>query len=869
MASGEPLPSGLVTFVFTDIEGSTRLFRALGDGYAAVLARHHEILRGAWARHGGLEVKTEGDAFFVAFSDAADAVRACADGQRLLAVEQWPANTVLRVRMGLHTGLAWPTEHDYIAFAVHQAARVVDVAHGGQIVATDDTAARIRTDQNVQLLSLGRFKVRDFDEPVELFQVQGTGLPADFPPLRVLPADRHNLVPPTSSIVGRGDDFGVLSDLLRSARLVTVVGPGGLGKTRLVTEYGIGHADDWDDGIWFIDLAPVSDPIRVPHAVGEAIGVRVGELPDTSTAVREHLRQRRVLLVMDNCEHVAAGVARHVDELLGSCPRAAILATSRVPLGLRAERLWRLQPLDPATAGVELFCDRAGITTDNDPNLRRVIAELCRLLDGLPLAIELAAARTDVLAPAEILAHLGQRPGLLRSGDPTLRPRQRNLDDTIAWSHRLLNDTERVTFRRLGVFTSGFGLETATHCVADASIDPFDVPELVWSLVAKSLVVSEPAAGSTRYRMLHTVRAFARRELERSSELPHVSQRLANFYIDAYGPELEKFDTGLVAGRATEIDNVRGLVPMVVDHDADMAYTLACMVLLDHRRSSPRDGLDEGERFLGQLTTRTRTRVGLLVEVIRVAVDHGLLDRASGLLDQAELLAAEVGEPSWVDGRIAQQRGLLSSFRGDHEGARSRALTALPLARTQIGRCRILNLIAMACLEMGEMDEARQASEAALDIEVALDNVEARIIELGNLAEIELRADNPQAAAERQLESLDLALVTGSAHDMSSALILAARLASAGGDWLTAVQLQGAADLMLTQIGVQLYPTDRALCDELLSAARHELGERTFGTALQRGKDLTVVQAVDEARRILTTMATDIEARSPTTRLEP
>ena len=430
----------------------------------------------------------------------------------------------------------------------------------------------------------------------------------------------------------------------------------------------------------------------------------------------EYLRDRRALVIMDNCEHLTVGVARHVDELLRACPGVQVVATSREPLGLRGERIWRLSPLASDDAAVQLFCDRAGLTSAPDDSLRATVVELCRLLDGLPLAIELAAARCDVLAPAEILARLGRQPTLLRSDDPTISDRQRSLDDTIAWSYELLSTDEQLAFRRLGVFAAGFGLEAPTAAVADDDIDPYDVPELVWSLVSKSLVASEPAAGSTRYRMLDTIRAFAQRRLARSGELAPVAVRLGQFYVDSYGPQLEKADVQLLAERAREIDNIRALIPTVAPHDEELAQHLACTVVVNHRRASPRTGGDEGLRLLDQLTARTPTRVALLVEVVGLAVDQGLIDVAADLLDEAQLLAADVGSPPWIDGRIDQYRGVIAIHRGDIDDARSIARAALARTTSPAGRARLLNVLCIAASEGSGYDEAREAALGSLEI---------------------------------------------------------------------------------------------------------------------------------------------------------
>ncbi len=492
------LPSGLVTFVFTDIEASTQLLRRVGDRYPALLERHREILRAAWTAWGGCEVKTDGDSFFVAFADPIAAIEACTQGQRGLTAEPWPPDGRILVRMGLHTGLASPHGDDYIALAVHQAARVVDAGHGGQIVVSTDTARLAHEAGMEPLTTLGRYRVRDFDEPVELFQVRRQDLRAEFPPLRVLPSDRHNLVRVPTTIVGRDEDLSTLAGLVATGRLVSVVGPGGLGKTRLVTEYGLRSAMAWEHGIWFVDLAPLGDAALVPHAVVDAIGAPTRDDADARDTALDFLRDRHAFVILDNCEHLTQGVARFVNDLLRDCQHVRVVTTSREPLGLRGERVWRLSPLAADDAAVRLFCDRAGLTTDLDHSLRTTVTQLCRLLDGLPLAIELAAARCDVLAPAEILARLSRHPNLLRSDDPTVSSRQRSLELTISWSYEHLSADEQTAFRRLGVFAAGFGLEASMAAVAGDDIDPYDVPELVWSLVSKSLVAVEPAAATAR-----------------------------------------------------------------------------------------------------------------------------------------------------------------------------------------------------------------------------------------------------------------------------------------------------------------------------------------------------------------------------------
>jgi class 3 adenylate cyclase len=500
MAAARALPAGVVSFVLTDIEGSTRLLRALGDGYAELLDIHHALLRTAWRAHGGHELKTEGDAFLVAFADASDAVMASADVQRALAVAPWPTAMPVRVRIGVHTGYARPRGGDYIALALHQAARVVDAAHGGQVILTGDTAARATAlPAGVRLERLGRFRVRDFDEPPELFRVIAAGVePREAAP-RVRPADGHNLVRPPTSFEGREGDFGALVRLVRPGSATTIVGSGGAGKTRMAIETALAVAHAWEDGAWFVDLAPLSSSQGMAETIAQAIGAKSTPNVDPLIAVLEDLRERRALVILDNCEHLAESVCACVAELLQVCPNVGVLATSRIPLGLRAERVYRLDPL-PCDGGnspaVRLFRDRAVVRADVD---EASVVQLCAELDGLPLAIELAAARTSAMRPHEILGRLRGSPSVLRSRDLSLPERQRTLDRLLDWSYDLLGPDARAMLRRLTVFAGSFDLETAEFVCAGDGVMRADVPELLWTLVDSSLVVTEAAAGTSRW----------------------------------------------------------------------------------------------------------------------------------------------------------------------------------------------------------------------------------------------------------------------------------------------------------------------------------------------------------------------------------
>ncbi len=864
----ERLPSGIVTFVFTDIEGSTRLYRQIGDRYPALLERHRQLLREAWQAHRGCEVKTEGDAFFVAFTDAGDAIVACAEAQRAMADEQWPPDAMLRVRMGVHAGLAYPRDGDYIAFAVHQAARVVGAANGGQVVVSAAAAERATGLGGVGLVSSGRYRVRDFDEPVELFLVDAPGVAVNGTPLRVLPAERHNLVRPITMLVGRDPDVGVLAGLVTDHRLVSVVGPGGLGKTRLVIEYGLAYAEQWEHGVWLVDLGRVSDPAGVDTAVAEAVGAPVERDRDPWVAVLDHLREREVVVLMDNCEHLVDMVVSRVDSMLRSCPGVRVLATSREPLGIRSERVWRPDALAADSSAVELFCQRAGLD-DIDAPTREAVVELCGLLDGLPLAIELAAARADVATPAQIVSRLTADRGLGHSRDPGLDARQRSLEGLIGWSYELLTAAEQTAFCRLGVFVAGFDLAAAGAAVApeagvdsnaaggapDGEVDAIDAADLVWSLLAKSLIAADPAAGTTRYRMLVTVRAYARRVLVAHDELTAVASRVARHYLRAFGPDIDKADPDFYGQRAREIDNLRHLIGLLAACDQPTAQALACAVVIGLRVASPRQSLLAGRSLVEDLDAPSPERVALLTNVATSAESCGDSSLADELLESAMALRSAVGEPPWLEGTIDQQRGIVAVQRNDPRRAVEIAIAGLAHAASPAARCRLYNLLGIAQMDLGDFDSACRAVEQALELSRGRENYVSLAADLCNLAENDLRAGDLSAAAAHQHEALDIASRIGHSTIVAFSAIVAARILGHQRGWARATRLQAAADGILTGLGVALYPSDRQLSDDLLAAAAEQLGADQFEHQLALGAGRPIEETIAETQAVLAEFA--------------
>jgi predicted ATPase/class 3 adenylate cyclase len=528
------LPTGTVTFLFTDVEGSTRLLQRVGDAYRDLLATHHQILRESIATGGGVEVQTEGDGFFAVFSTATGAVLTAVRGQRNLLNHSWPEGEVVRVRMGVHTGEGVLSSGAYVGLDVHRAARIAAAGHGGQVLVSDATRALIEhaLPMGVDLRDLGVHRLKDIEQPEHLYQLLIEGFPDTFPPIRSLDARLSNLPPERSSFVGRELEVAEATALLDQGRLLTLTGPGGIGKTRLALKIAAEQIGRFADGVYLADLSPITDPSLVPTVIARALMVREQPGRDLVDSLADHLRDRQQMLVLDNLEQVIKGAAA-ISRLLDAAPQLTVLATSRVPLHLTGEQEFPVPPLalpDPirsadlaSLAGneaVTLFVQRAAsvrpgmrLTADN----AATVAEIAVKLDGLPLAIELAASRAKLLAPSAILARLGASLSLLTTGPADLPQRQRTLRSTIEWSHDLLEAEHQRLFARLGTFSGGWKLEAA-EVVCGPGLD-LTVLDGLATLIDQSMVRSSEAGnGELRFTMLETIREFAVERLALSGE---------------------------------------------------------------------------------------------------------------------------------------------------------------------------------------------------------------------------------------------------------------------------------------------------------------------------------------------------------------
>jgi len=563
-------PTGTITFLFSDIEGSTRLWERHPEAMRVALRRHDEILRTTMEAHHGHIFKTIGDAFCVAFDRAGDAFAAAAQSQRSLHDEDWAATGPLKVRMALHVGAAEFRDGDYFGNSLNRVARILASAHGGQVLLSLPVEELVR-DQlppGVMLRDLGERRLRDLVRPEHLFQLVVSGLPAEFPPLRSLEVTPNNLPTLLNTFVGREADRDQVKRLLESTRLLTLTGTGGTGKTRLALQVAEESLGDYPDGVWLVELATISDPDRIVELVAAAVGLREEPGESPRAALIRYVCGRRILLIIDNCEHLLEACADLVAEILRQCSTIKILATSRASLGIAGEHTLAVPPLSVLNPSrdlfqvsdlvgavsqyeaVRLFIDRAAAVKPGFEITRQnaaAIAQICWRLDGIPLAIELAAARARVLTPEQISQRLDDRFRLLTGGGRSVLPHQQTLRTLIDWSYDLLSESERVLFRRLGVFGGGRTIDAIEAVCTGDGVDSYDALDLLQLLVDKSLLsVETDDADATRYTMIESVWQYSRERLEASGEFPGLRDRHLDYFLklaEEARPKLEGRET--------------------------------------------------------------------------------------------------------------------------------------------------------------------------------------------------------------------------------------------------------------------------------------------------------------------------------------
>ncbi|HEU5302657.1 MAG TPA: adenylate/guanylate cyclase domain-containing protein [Acidimicrobiia bacterium] len=869
------LPSGRVTFWVTDVEGSTRLWETAPAAMRSAMERHRDLLGSVATAHRGHVFKDTGDGVLVAFARPDDALAAAVEGMLALERESWPEAAPLRVRMGVHSGDARPSNDDYHAPVVNRTARIGTAAHGGQIVVSADARVGLaRPPPDVSFRDLGPHHLRDLAEAVELAQVLHPGLQSQFPALRSLEAAPHNLPSAVSSLVGRGDDIAEVRGLLRSHRLVTLLGPGGVGKTRLALQVAAEEVGRYSDGVWRVELA-ASNVEAVASNVARTLGV--GDQPgrDPSDVVVDHLRDRDVLLLLDDCERVAEPVGRLVRSLLEASRLTRVLATSREPLRVPGEQRWLVAPLpapraatdvDIASASdfssVGLFVERARSV---DPSFALVpenvgaISEICRRLDGLPLALELAAARTHVLAPDELLVRLTDRFAILGDSRRGVDPRQRTLGAAVAWSYEMLDDRTRAAFDALSVFAGAFRLDDAIELLRsgdEAGSADFDHVLVIGELVDRSLLQVDSAATGNRYRLLDSIRAYGRDRLAERGQWK--TQRgahrewLAGLARDA-ARNLGGEQQTVWLERITELrDDVRyGLRSATEDDEAELGLEIAVDLFRFWQIRAVREGYDWLVELLDAATDpRPPAAARAAMYLGYLAQEMGRRDEALERLDACAQFLDDVGERrglAWVLTWRAQASA----------GSREATVVSEDLERattlfTSLGDASGLALaqmgLALTALAVDDVDRARGWIEKLGELRARVEDPHVLAHVHETLAGFDtITGEHLEGAIVELLKALDLYRTLHHPVCGAHALITSSALLATLGDPETAAVLEGAAEHLRTVAGVDLAPIGEVAYDAAHERTIAALAGQTYRSAFDEGSELEYAVAFERA----------------------
>jgi predicted ATPase/class 3 adenylate cyclase len=868
------LPTGTVTFLFTDIEGSTRLLQELGDRYADLRDEHAAIVRRAIARGNGVEVSTEGDSFFVVFSSPTEALEAAVTAQRGLAGHLGDHGARLRVRMGLHTGEGVRGGDNYVGIDVNRGARIAGAAHGGQILISGSTRALVERalPEGVSLRDLGEHRLRDIAHPEHLYDLVIEGLPSDFPPPRTLDARPNNLPVQVTSFVGREEQIAEVRRLLSRTRLLTLTGAGGTGKTRLALQVASEALTEYRDGAFFADLSSVTDPALVPSVVAKALDVP--EVPGRPIldVVKDHLGDKDLLLVVDNFEQVAEA-APVVEELITAAPRLKVMVTSRVVLALRGEQEYAVSPLEPPDPdripdlaalrrieAVRLFTERAQaasprfrLTEENAP----AVAAITARLDGLPLAIELASTRTKVLTPQQMLPRLEKRLSILTSGPRTLPERHRTLRDTIAWSHDLLEQPERALFARMSVFTGGCTLESAEQ-VCDPTGIGLDLLEGLSSLVDKSLVRRiDPSEGEPRFAMLETIREFGLEQLRTDGDHDTV-RRHAEHYLDLAReaePHLTAEDQGEWLDRCErEHANIRAALRWAIEaREAERAQESAGALW---RFWQQRGHLAEASRWFEEILAmpsgqaRTAARAKALLGA--GGVSWWQVDRraAGAFYEEAVAIERELGDPA----RLAEAMyNYAFVVAGEDIASAARLLDeSLDLFRwagDERGIAQALAVLVIRDAEAGEWNAVLARLEEVVAIWRRVGDRLHLAFDLVWLAFAHGRLGHAEEARAAALEALGIFLEVDNQTGVGIALFDLAFLATWEGRHEDAIRLAAAFETLREQVGGPPGGFAGLLEGDPADEARVHLSEDAARRAWEEGRAMSMDQAVTLARQ--------------------
>jgi predicted ATPase/class 3 adenylate cyclase len=907
------LPTGTVTFLFTDVEGSTALLQRLGDRrYAEVLAEHQRLLRAAFEQGNGQEVDRQGDSFLVAFSRARDAVGAALAAQLALRKYAWQYDASLRVRMGLHTGEPVSGAGDYVGLDLHRAARICAAGHGSQVLLSQAVKVLAASDlpPRVSLQDLGIHRLKDLREPEHLFQIVHPDLPNTFPPLESLDLFPNNLPRQLTSFIGRKDETAEVKRLLSTACLVTLTGAGGAGKTRLALQVGADLLDHYTEGVWFVELAHLSDPAVVAKAVASAMNVPEQPGREIQETLAEFLRARHLLLLLDNCEHVLSACQDLADKLLRACSKLRILATSRESLGVEGESTYRLPSLKlpdlthlPPLAqlagfeAVRLFAERSAFSQPGfalTESNAQAVAQICHRLDGIPLAIELAAARVKVLSVEQIATRLDDRFRLLTGGARTTLPRQRTLQAAMNWSYDLLSDKERAVLRRLAVFAGGWSLEAAEAVCTGDAVAQSEILDLLTQLVDKSLLIGETHGAVARYRLLETVRQYGLDRLLESGEAHEIRGRHRDWYMalaEQAKPEWSQADRSVWFGQLeTEHDNLRAALAWSLEENAEVGLRLAVALNWFWRRSHYEEGrawltklLERGGPTSPLVRARGFNSVGTLawaqgdfrhaiamseqgLNLSRQLEDksgiaHSLYtlgltemalgdyDRAARLLEESQELYRDVGNKEAMANAL-RHRGHLAAQQGNYPFATALLGEALPLFQemgNKTGFAFSLRHLGVTKRYQRDTKRAVELLEQSLALFRETGHVEGTVYALTGLGSALAQEGNTARASSLFRESLVLSKKHGIKWAILECLYGLAAVSACQGQPERAARLLGAAEALRGAIEYSLPLPDQTDYERSRAIARAALSDAAFAATWADGRAMTLERVVEYA----------------------
>ena len=923
MTQPAPIPSGTVTLLFTDVQGSTRLWEAEPELMAVALRHHDEVLRSTIEAAGGYVFKTVGDAFCAAFWSAPAAVTAVLAAQQSLGAQPWPTSRPILVRMGLHTGACEERDGDYFGPVVNRAARLEAAAHGGQVLVSGATAELLAGSlpTGTRLKDLGLHRLKDLGRPEQVYQLEASFLVSDFPPLASLdnPELPNNLPALLSAFIGREKELDDLRELIRESRLVTLTGAGGSGKTRLALQASAELIGRTADGVWLAELAPLTDGGQIADVVAAVLGIQDLGGPAVADTVIEALADQDSLILLDNCEHLIDAAAKFCDQVIRHCPKVRFLVTSREPLGIDGERVYRVPSLTlpgsnaesvedlAGSDAVQLFAERARAHQPGFAIDQRSAADavtICRRLDGIPLALELAAARLSSMSLAQVAARLDQRFRLLTGGSRNAMPRQQTLQATVDWSFGLLSGQERETLTRLSVFAGGFDLEAAEAICPSAEVDALDVLDLLGSLVDKSLVVADHLRQTVRYRLLETIRQYSGQELLRAcgdAEVLSIRGRHADYYLEmakvggpaTLGPEqgqwLRRFDA--------EWDNLRAaFAHFAAEGRGDKIMELAVSLrrfslsrghhevldfvrpVIDSKDAAPSALLADAMTVTGQLIgllSRTdvaelaaaraygeralamaqevgdrRVEAHALSKLVESAYADGELETGHRLAGQGVAIARELGDQQLL-GEQLQGLALTAPSRAERVRIHEEELACSRLAGDDLLVVGELNNRFSLEMHSGLIDEASASLEEAI---VRAERVGGDLILhflRCNLALLRLIQGRYAEAAALVRNCLLTSRRLGPGVGSGELIFAAACVATWQGDNLRAARLTGAGDAdidaSLAIRTINWSDAEQGLREREQGRLRERLGDAAYDEAYRSGAELTASQALNLA----------------------